>query len=361
MNKIFKIFFLLAVAISLTNCGPDDESQTQPLRDFQVQYNSDIADIERYLKTHSITVLNNPGFADDMDVTYTEVPENDPTSIWNDPRLTSTTVVDPLTQKPYYHDVAYKIYYLRLRTGGGAAGNRVAPTNADAVLTSYTGSYLFHYTDPNVENAPDELRQAQFESVPFPQTNLPLEGVIKGWSEVYPLFKSGDFTTVQGEPVTYTDFGAGVLFIPSGLGYYNQSQSAIPAYSPLIFSFKLYEVIRLDQDADGIPSWLEDINNDGFMRALPADFDNPDDTDGDLAPNFLDLDDDGDLSLTRVETRRPKQDPTDVDEEFTYYPYNGAAEDDPATPYNEMHGIPSCSGDFTSPTRIRKHLDASCE
>jgi hypothetical protein len=360
MNKVFKLLFLLTAAITLTNCGPDDDTSTQPLRDYQAQYNADIEDIEHFLKTRTITVIDNPGAPDDQDVTYTVVQEMDPSCLWLDPRLSFKIVADP-TGKPYYHNVAYKIYYLRLRDGGGADGSRVSPTNADLVLTSYTGSYLFKYIDPSVPNATAELRQSQFESVPFPQSNLSLEGVIKGWSEIFPLFKAGDFTTIPGQPVTYTDFGAGILFVPSGLGYFNESLSAIPAYSPLVFSFKLYDVVRLDQDGDGIPSYLEDLDHDGFMRALPSDFENPDDTDKDLAPDYLDRDDDGDLVLTRTETRRPVQDPTDEDEEYTYYPYDGEAIDNPDTPYDDTKGIPSCSGDFTTSGRIRKHIDASCQ
>jgi hypothetical protein len=43
-----------------------------------------------------------------------------------------------------------------------------------------------------------------------------------------------------------------VSFIPSGLGYFSQGQNSIPAYAPLIFSIKLYE-INIDSDVcDGI-------------------------------------------------------------------------------------------------------------
>jgi hypothetical protein len=32
------------------------------------------------------------------------------------------------------------------------------------------------------------------------------------------------------------------------------------------FSFKLFELQRLDQDGDGIPSYLEDLNGDGYRE-----------------------------------------------------------------------------------------------
>lgn len=359
MNQLLKFFSLLFFAVFIASCGPDDDLGQLPLRDYQEQYDADIAKIEKYLKTHTITVIDNPGAADDQDVTFTEVPENDPSSLWLDSRLTSRDVVDA-SGKPYFHNVAYKIYYLKLREGGGAAGDKMSPTNVDAVLTSYTGQYLFTYTDPNTPTV-EELKTFQFESVPYPQSNLTLESVIKGWSEIFPQFKPGDITTVTGEPIQFSDFGAGIMFIPSGLGYYNASQSAIPAYSPLIFTFKLYDITRLDQDGDGIPSYLEDLDGDGYLRVLAADRVNPDDTDGDLAPDYLDLDDDGDNVLTIVENRRPAH-PDDPNPQVTTYPFQGAAIDDPSTPYiDESLGVPSCSGDYTTPTRLRKYLDPNCQ
>ena len=97
------------------------------------------------------------------------------------------------------------------------------------------------------------------------------------------------------------------MFIPSGLAYYGSSSSTIPAYSPLIFSFKLYEIERADQDGDGIPSYLEDVSPtvDRYMYVLNEGVVNPDDTAGDEVPDFLDIDDDGDFFTTAGEIKNP--------------------------------------------------------
>jgi hypothetical protein len=340
----------LVLAVAFQSCERDGDSGRTKLRDYAEQYATDIADIELYLKTHAYTVVENPGMPDDMDVTFTQVPEGDPTAIWNSPNLMYRMVSKD--------NIEYKLYFLKLRNGGGAAGDKLPPCNVDGVLAAYRGSYIFHYSDTDT---PDELRTFEFESVQFPQSNMALESVIRGWSEVYPQFRPGDFTQVNGQPTVYTDFGAGVMFLPSGLGYYGQSAGSIPAYSPLIFSFKLYEITRYDQDGDGIPSWLEDIDGDGYMYALPPGTYNPDDTDGDLAPDYLDLDDDGDNVLTKVELRRPKQNPEDATEPWTFYSFDGAAVDDPNTWYDDTLGAPDCSGDHTSPNRLRKYLDPNCQ
>ena len=63
----------------------------------------------------------------------------------------------------------------------------------------------------------------------------------------------------------------------------------------MIFNIQLYAINESDHDRDGIPSYLEDLDNDRLV--LDAD----DNTDGDNAANYLDTDDDGDGTQTRDE------------------------------------------------------------
>ena len=155
---------------------------------------------------------------------------------------------------------------------------------------------------------------------------------ITGWGEIFPQFKTGTYSSNTDGTVSYKDFGAGVMFVPSGLGYYNSGSASIPAYAPLIFSFKLYEINRLDSDGDGIKNFQEDINGDGYMRVLATGIVNPDDTDKDGIPDFLDTDDDGDGVSTRKEI-------TDGNGVLIHYA-----------------AIPSCDGNTTNPVRIKRHL-----
>ena len=152
-----------------------------------------------------------------------------------------------------------------------------------------------------------------------------LDTAVRGWREILPLFKAGQKIDVPGEPTSYADFGAGILFIPSGLGYFNVPQPGIPSYSPLVFSFKLYDVKYTDQDQDGILSNDEDLNGDG-------DFTN-DDTDGDGVQNLYDVDDDGDSYLTKNEIKIDGVVPSSYDQ------------------------ILDCSGTTTG---LKKHLDPTC-
>ncbi len=179
------------------------------------------------------------------------------------------------------------------------------------------------------------LTPTQFEEVKYPQSFFNLYSVITGWSEIFPKFKTGTAISNSDGTVSYNDFGAGVMFLPSGLAYYSTGSGSIPSYTPLVFSFKLYAIKRSDLDADGIPDYLEDLNGDGYMYSLAEGVDNPDDSDKDGIPNFLDTDDDNDGYVTKFEIT-----------------VNGAV-----TPFDM---IPDCGGNIPTDPSKKKHLDANC-
>jgi FKBP-type peptidyl-prolyl cis-trans isomerase len=279
------LFLYVTIALMAFSCSKSDNTEITPIRDYAVQYTTDIDLIKIFLKTHSITVTNHAGFVDDQDVSFTVVPELSSTSIWGTDAAThNANLLEHTLEKD---GITYTIYYLQLRQGLGATSK--SPCNLDGVLTAYKGRLMD--TDMTV-----------FDSNDYPQTYFSLSGVIRGWSEIFPKFKTGSYTSnpVDGT-ITYSDFGAGVMFIPSGLGYYSNSLAEIPAYSPLIFNFKLYEVQRVDNDGDGIYSYQEDINGDGYIRDNDTTYE--DDTDNDGTPDAIDIDDDGDQILTKEERR----------------------------------------------------------
>ncbi len=331
MKKVFNLFFWISLLQISISCDNSDDAEVTPPRDYAEQYEADLTAIEEYLHSHYIeSVTNNPGQPDDQNVKISAITDSGTqTSIWDQ-------TVYPLNFiNVESNDITYKVYYLTIRQGTGT--NSKSPCNYDSVLAAYKGNLL----DDTV-----------FEENYYPSQYLNLNSVIKGWSELFPKLKTGNYQSNPDGTISYFDFGAAVFFIPSGLGYYNVSRTNIPAYSPLVFSVKLFEIQRIDHDQDGIFSYLEDINGDGYLRDNETTYE--DDTDQDGTPNFLDVDDDGDTFLTKKETEYI------INEVKYYYPFNGAAVDDPATPQNETLGIPSCSGDFTTSNRVRKHLDASC-
>lgn len=306
MNIFFKTIVCFSLALLVVSCSKDDNN-TEPLRDYATQYEADLDKIEEFLQTHYITVVDNPGGQDDQSVTFTKIPAGGTqTSIWNSPDLVTDFTVDA-------NDITYKLYYLKLRghidrqsaTPPTDAELAKTPCNVDRVLSSYVGQYLYTAKETVDGVEVDVLKLKQFEESVNPQSFLTLSSTIRGWGEVFPRFKAGGYTENPDGTVSYSDFGAGIMFLPSGLGYYASSSTTIPAYSPLIFSFKLYEIQRVDNDGDGIYSFYEDLNSDGYVRVLAEGVTNIDDTDGDGVPDFLDIDDDGDFFITKEEIKNP--------------------------------------------------------
>lgn len=302
MNKIKYYFILTVASLSLFSCSKSDSSSVEPLRDYTEQYKTDINDIEDYLNANTITITDAPGKPEDQDVKIELISKPDQKSIKS--YENSPTFPSLRSKIVKLHGIEYKLYFLVLREGVGES-----PCSVDGVLASYKGTYL--YRKPAVsETEPSVVTAFKFEEVVFPQDFLDMYTLVKGWGETFPNFKVGTVGGGGNGAAQYNDFGAGVMFLPSGLAYYAGGGGSIPGYSPLVFSFKLYALQRLDHDGDGILSYKED-DGDGYLRDMrnkteyPGNEDNPDDTDKDGIPDFLDVDDDGDSVATKVEIKDP--------------------------------------------------------
>jgi len=369
MNNIFKILSVFVICVVVASCSKSSGTDPEPLRDYATQYTADLALINTYIDTHYITRDA------DYNVTFdTLLPTGGHTSIRTDVafHLSDTTVLQ--------NGVNYKIYYIKFREG---TKNR--PTQVDSVNVAYKGINL--------------LKSATFDQSITP-TWFKLQEVITGWSHILTNFHTGTYAPgTGGNGTTFDNFGAGVMFLPSGLAYYSSSAGTIPSYSPIIFSFKLYELRYRDHDGDGILSkderrlsplvnanvrWKEnplgnDYNGDGSIDTSTTLYDSDGDgvvdstesydIDGDGYVNMYDIDDDGDHVLTRVEIKQ-YTDPVTL--KVHLFGFNGAVADDPTTPYDERLGIPRkytgpvnnvthlttpLPSDYTDPTRLRRHLD----
>ncbi|QKJ64568.1 FKBP-type peptidyl-prolyl cis-trans isomerase [Flavobacterium sp. M31R6] len=354
MSKIKFYFILLIATITVISCNKDDNNvEVTPPIPYAEQYPKDIAAIEDYLKTNYISkIVNHPGFPDDQDVTIEKI-TNAATqpSLWSYlnsptlPRLTSRNVDTSKELGSPLGGVTYKIYTLLIREGvknSTVNSGGEYPCNVDGVYAGYKGTLLNGtvFDSSNNGQVLYNLDGSKFDGG---------TGVIRGWSEGFPQFMTG---WVSSNPdgtgtIQYNDFGVGVMFLPSGLGYYNTVQGDIPAYSPLVFSVKLYALKRYDheinsppsgsyRDPDGIFSFQEDLDGDRYIYTFASGVYNPDDTDGDGIPNYYDSDDDGDGYATKGEIK---------DAKGINYPFES---------------IPDCSGDQTNPNRLKRHLDKNC-
>lgn len=316
MKNSLKVLCLVVLATFFAGCPKDDAVTIEPPRPFAEQLPIDAAAIDDFLATHFVTVDA------DYNTTFTLIEQGGTeTPIRDMPNLKSKDVLR--------NDLTYTLYYLELNPGDI---NGESPIKVDSSFVSFKGTLLNGTVFDAAEN-PVWFR---------------LDEVIPGWGEVIPEFKTGLIAENPDGSVTYQNFGAGVMFLPSAFAYYNSSIGAIPSYSPLIFNFKLKGQKHRDHDNDRVLSVYEYYDVNGNIL----------DTDGDGVPNYLDIDDDGDGFITKEEIKFTYLDGTIT--KTSYYPFNGALTDDPSTSYDETRGIPSCSGDFTSATRLRKHLDPNC-
>ncbi|MEM6514682.1 MAG: FKBP-type peptidyl-prolyl cis-trans isomerase [Bacteroidota bacterium] len=290
LKNLFFIVFL--ITICSLSCRPDETDINQiPPRDRTEQQITDNDSIIGYLQTHyyNSALFENGGNYSISDIVISELPTDENGNYQDLPNPEENTLLidDVETLTTNFEDADYEFYILRINQGGGET-----PNFTDNVKIRYSGNLLDEVVfDTNV-NADDPLD---------------MTAVIRGWVQVIPTFsaaESGPFINDDGT-LAYDNYGLGVMFIPSGLAYFNQGRTGIPAYSNLIFKFELYDTSVFDHDGDGVLSHLEDLNDNMNV------FD--DDTDGDLAPNYFDNDDDGDGVFSIFEDIDGDGDPSNDD------------------------------------------------
>lgn len=287
------IVILFISTLSFVACRPDDSSDAfiQPARDRTVQQETDKEIILEYLSTHyyNSSTFETPGNYTYDDIIISELPVDLNGEYQDLPNPDNNTLlidaVETLTTQ--FLDVEYEYYLLKLNQGGGPN-----PNSSDTVNINYFGN-LFDGVN--------------FDSTANP-ASLDLINLIEAWRVAIPNFGTATDIIENGDGTfSYNNYGLGVMFVPSGLAYYNAPpfDSDIPQYANLAFKFELYTTEANDHDGDLIMSHLEDLNGNGDV------FD--DNTDGDNLPNFFDADDDNDGVLTRFEDLDNDGDPTNDD------------------------------------------------
>ncbi|WP_305070096.1 FKBP-type peptidyl-prolyl cis-trans isomerase [Flaviramulus sp. BrNp1-15] len=310
LRKVTLFIFILTLGFISCNNDDDGGSTTIVIRDRTEQQLVDNDSILGYLETHYYNSAEFEGNSDPNieDLMIEELLEGETLEDGY------TLLIDAVeTHTLVFAETNYEYYILRLNQGGGLE----SPNFTDTVRVTYEG-----YT---LEDDLNDLTEA-FDSTVNPDTPFDLLGLIPAWRKVLPQFNTADAfeetinvdTDGDGIPdisdgtIEYKNHGTGVMFIPSGLGYFSSATTGISAYSPLIFKFELYQMFENDHDRDGIPSYLEDLNNDGEMTVNFDDLtdDTDDDTDGDGTPDYADADDDGDGIPTINEDLNGDGDPT---------------------------------------------------
>ena len=250
------IFYSLLIILIIKSCKKDDNTVT--IRDVADQALVDDTDLKKFLETH---------FYNYEDFEKSDGSKN--LEIIIDSIFEENSNKDPLINKVFKKNIPIEsdegtinhvLYYLPVKEGIGER-----PSKVDSVYVSYEGGLL----DGSIFDK--SLTPIWFD----------LTSVVTGFKEGVSEFKPGDFSLNNDNTVNYQNYGQGLIFMPSGLGYFAQSSSLIPEYSPLIFKISLFTIKKTDHDGDGILTVDEyDIDNDGV----------PDDTDGDGLLDYLDKD-----------------------------------------------------------------------
>ena len=271
-NMNFKFILLFFLILSNLSCTPNEDEDEEPPRDYLEQSLEDDQLLVKYLKSHYYNY-------NDFNIDYNEDKEIIIDTILTDNEnlmslfdfATQTTVTLASSEGEI---IDHKLYHIVIKEGLRADDR---PSIADSVYLSYKGKLL----NGNVFDK-------KTNPVWFDTAN-----VIRGFRYGLQYFSPGNFIQRENGTIDFNQFGRGLIFMPSGLGYFNSAQTNIPTYSPLIFEVSVFTINRADHDNDGVLSIDEDPNNDG----------NPynDDTDEDGTINMYDEDDDGDGILTKDE------------------------------------------------------------
>ena len=311
----FKLYILLITILLLGfSCGDDDDDGIVevPEADRTEQQVIDNDSLVSFLQTHYVDeslLTNNPTILfNEIEINQLpedgELPNPDQNSLLIDMVETLTTT---------YFDVEYEYYILKINQGG----SENSPNFSDKVRVSYEGTLM----DDTV-----------FDSSSTP-VDFDLTSTIAGWGRVLPEYNNAeDFIVNSDGTVTYNNPGIGIMFLPSGLGYYSAAAGTVPVYSNLIFKFKVFQSEVNDHDFDNVPSHLEDLNGDYDLTN--------DDTDDDTFADFIDSDDDNDGTLTIDEDLEPDSDLT-VDRDGDGDPTNDIGDGDPTNDDTDGDGIPN--------------------
>ena len=311
----YKPYILLITILLLGfSCGDDDDDGIieVPEADRTEQQVIDNDSLVSYLQSHYVdaSLLSNNPTISFTEININQLPDDGELPNPNQNSLL-IDIVETLTTT--YFDVEYEYYILKINQGG----SENSPNFSDKVRVSYEGTLM----DDTV-----------FDSSSTP-VDFDLTSTIAGWGRVLPEFNlAEDFIINSDGTVTYNNPGIGIMFLPSGLGYYSAAAGSVPVYSNLIFKFKVFQSELNDHDFDNVPSHLEDINGDYDLTN--------DNSDDDTFADFIDSDDDNDGTLTIDEDLEPDSDLT-VDRDGDGDPTNDIGDGDPTNDDTDGDGIPN--------------------
>lgn len=279
LNQLVICSLLGFVILSCRNDDDGDDLIVVPPQTLTETSIENDEEIKAYLQTHfyNYEEFENPPAEFDFKIRFDTIAGDnaDKTPLID---FVETQIVSEISSTFGFDDeeqADHTLYYLVAREGVGGS-----PTLGDKAILQYEGSLL----DGTL-----------FDAVSDPISQYLSGGFVRGYAIGVEKFNSGVGPVENGDgTVSFSDYGVGAIFMPSGLAYFNNSPTGISAYTPIVFKIDLFDFEEdTDFDEDGIPSILEDLDGDGNL--------NNDNTDqeveagfGVFFPNHNDTDDDED-------------------------------------------------------------------
>ncbi len=285
---IKKAVLAMVTSLLIFSCAKDDDSGIQviPPRKLSEVVDEDATALTEYLQTHFYNYedFENPPADFDYRIVLDTIAgvNSDKRPLINDVQSMTLDVSSEDFGLEDNETIPHTLYYLIARQGAGGS-----PTQADSTYVRYEGSLL---TGVLFDGTSDYT----WQYLPF---------FLRGYSQALAEFNVGDSIVENPDGTTeISNSGVGVIFLPSGLAYFNGNSAGIPSYSPLIFkvSVGLY-IPDTDYDNDGIPSIQEDLDGNGDVTNDNTDENEERRRRVPLQPNHIDPDDDGDGIPTRDE------------------------------------------------------------
>lgn len=277
-----RILALLALTMFIWSCNNDDNgngTEAEGPRLLSEVIAEDEAEIQEFLETHfyNYNEFNNPPENFDYRVKLFKIAEADslvdslkvPLMNFIEKQIVLLSSTD-LGLAEGEVDVPHNLYFLKARPGAGEN-----PTVVDSVYLKYEGLL----TDGSIFDS--RIGEPVWFDLLGTLTESNSGGFVRGFELGLTQFKSG--TEIIDNPdgtFDLTDFGSGLIIMPSALGYYN-STNVSEAYTPLIFNIQLLVTVEADHDQDGKPSREEvEIASNGNVTLT--------DSNGDGLPDYLD-------------------------------------------------------------------------
>lgn len=284
------VLLFIALLAIISSCSSDDSSDVivvppRPLAEVEAEND---ADIREYLQTHyyNYEEFESPPADFNFKIVLDTITGDTKDKIPLIDQVSTMTIAVSSETFNLDEDVTvdHTLYYLAAREGIGES-----PTVGDSTLVAYEGQLLSgEIFDSNITYT--------WQYLPF---------FLRGYAAGVSQFKVGGevISNIDGT-VDITGSGIGLMFIPSGLAYFDNPPlgSGIFNYDILVFQVDTGLFIEsTDYDNDGIPSFMEDLNNNGNLSDDNSDESVELSSGFGFIPDHLDIDDDQDGILTRDE------------------------------------------------------------